>query len=150
MSITPRIVHRAIMDLRRDGLYIDDLEGFLIHPDDLCSLLDESVDRGLDWTYNHLITNNMSGEVFVCGVKVVTSFHVSPGTLFRVFKTNPSTCSPYITKTNPTRQMLDLQDKIQNTVIPMPNNLLLPTVVDEKKEETKKKHSQTRKIELDW
>lgn len=131
MSIDIGIIRQAILEIRRDGRSIDDLEAFLIHPDDLMLLLDNCKNSYQEIARNYL------GEIFICGVKIITNPHIPSGTIFKVFKTDAQNRSPYIPQSiYGERDKGKMFDSYR-------------AVVDKKEKKTKKNRcSKTRKIEL--
>lgn len=140
MTLSINDIHETIRGLQIEGRREEELEALLIHEDDYIKLL-KSLDNqdGMSSMYHYL--DSSSPEIKICGVKIITSSYIQPGSIFKIFKKD----KPYKYPFN--------QGKMWQLEYPMmiPENGFLPppisTITD--REEKEKKHSLARKIELD-
>ena len=145
MSIELKEIRETIIEMEAWGQTIEELEGLLINTDDRKQLIQSIYHKynGISQANGSLYYN--SGETIIYGVKIIDNPYVPPGSIFKIFKND---------KMN--KMSGTFLPHYQNNVIPMPDNIKLPTVADDKKNKNKekkidkiRKHSQTRRIELD-
>lgn len=158
MAFGLKNIHNALKILQMEGRKIEELEGLLINSDDLTELLATIPE------YN----NGMSRDgIKLFGVKIIESLYAQKGIIFRIFKNDDKTYASSIGK-NHEIPMSYFQATVPGSgsfgidfgpivissgVIKISDEMKLPTVTDEKKQKEKskknRKHSKTRKIELD-
>lgn len=157
MAISVQDIHKTLHTLRNEGRRARDLEALLICRDDLLSLL-ESLNSG---PFHHTFgseVDHKTGDIEVLGVKVITSEYVPHGSIFKIFKddTKMMAYPPEFNPIVPGSGVIDYS-KYAQLLKPLQDNKKVvykipddsePLVIDDEKK-VEKRHSETRKIELD-
>lgn len=149
MSVSLEDIRRTILNLQAEGRSISELEGLLVHSDDLLELL-KSIPE-----YRNGMSN---GGIKLFGVKIIESQYAQKGTIFRIFKTDDKLYPPGMI--NGTKrsgyyvgddlgEQCDIQNQSGSGGICVPDDMKPPTIVEEKNGKKKRKHSRVRKVELD-
>lgn len=140
MSLSMQDIHCAIRNLQHEGHNLDSVESFLVNDLDLKDLL-SSMD---EYRSGHVPHNLRTGQIKICGVKIIESHYVPRGLIFKVFKNakkqfTSSYYNGYYNNTCGTEMIPKQTRAFMDTDT--------PTAIKQK-QPVNKKHSQTRKIEL--
>jgi len=161
MPFTNKSIHEAIHSLQMEGRSISELEGLLMHEDDLLELLQ---------SFPEYKTGMAPEGCRMYGVKLIGSRYAEKGTIFRIYKTDDklyapsqnmggmmSNKLPFSPGSIPSSGMFtipsdSMPDYYQDEVVPGSGKIHVPqpepTPAVPKKPE-KKRHSDKRKIDLD-
>lgn len=152
MAITIKEIHKIVSDVKSQGHNLDDIEAILINRDDFKSLCNYA-----DWGS---IIDKETNEPRIYGIKVIESEYIQSGSIFPVFKKGIKNMAAAIdfyddktwTSTVPGSGSIQ-RPKFgvpYSGTIPESGNIFpksVPTTTQS--DEKEKKHSTTRKIELD-
>lgn len=153
MSLTQGDIKAVINSVYKEGRNPNDLEGLLINSDDFRELL-----KMISEDYYHNGRGMKYGEPRIFGVKLIESPYIQKGTVFKIFKDSNQIhlSPPGVMWDVPIDQWSEPAQTINGSgVIPGMEHLVkTPPIVDdvkiaEEEKQHERKHSNTRKIELD-
>ena len=84
MPLTLDDINQIYRGIKIERQNIDDLEALLIHGDDITALRKEVYDNRLINTMSSGF--NSSNELIIMGIKIIESYHIQPGSVFKVWK----------------------------------------------------------------
>lgn len=142
MTLSIKDIYETIRGLQIEDRKVEELEALLIHEDDYIQLLKSIQENRYDILTIQKNSDPYYGEIEICGMKVIKTSHIQPGSIFKIFKKD----KPYKYPSG-----FEMWQSEYPMTIPESGSLSLPipTIMDNKEKEEKKKHSLARKIELD-
>ena len=167
MTLSLNDIHQTIRSIQIEGHKVEELEALVVHNNDLVSLLKAINANGNNMSPVYSNALHDPGEIKILGIKIIESPYIQQGSIFKIFKNDKPYVYPSKNGVTPnwSQHTTTIAESGQSDfeafkhkpgftpLVQKPNNLQLPMITDEKKKEQipkkKKKHSKTRKIELD-